>query len=115
MMRAPDSEIAEPVALARRFAALSGSFDPQWLGDVLGAASTDVVLGVTADLADACDTASEGGRWLMRASTRQREIERWAKEAELDAAIEWRRTLPLDDATEDLLDALVGSGDYAEE
>lgn len=113
MMRSPDHEITEPVALARRFAALSGSFDPQSLGDVLGTVSTNVVLGVTADLADACDTGSEGGGWLMRTSARQRELDRWANEGELGEAIEWRRTLPLDDATEDLLDALVGSGNYA--
>ena len=49
----------------------------------------------------------------MRASARQREIDRWGREGELDEAIAWRRTLPLDDATEDLLDALVGSGHYA--
>jgi hypothetical protein len=114
MMRSPDHEITEPVALARRFAALSGSFDPQSLVHVLGDVSTSVVLGVTADLADACDTGSEGGGWLMRASARQREIDRWGNEGELDEAIEWRRTLPVDVATEDLLDALVGSGNYEE-
>jgi AAA ATPase domain len=111
----PGHEITEPVALARRFAALSGTFDPQSLVHVLGDASTNVVLGVTADLADACDTGSEGGGWLMRASARQREIDRWGSDDELDQAIEWRRALPLDDATEDLLDALAGAGSYAED
>jgi hypothetical protein len=113
-MQLRDHEIAEPVALARQFAALSGSFEPQWLVEVLGDAPTDVVLGVTADLAEACDTDAEGGGWLMRPGARRREIDRWASEGALDGAIEWRRTLPLDDATEDLLAALVGSGDYAE-
>jgi hypothetical protein len=109
----PDSETTAPVALARRFAALSGAFDPKSLLDVLGTeVPTKVALAVTVDLADACDTGSEGGKWLMRGSVRQRELDSWATEGELDRAVEWRRELPSDTATDDLLDALVGSGQY---
>ena len=102
------------MVLARRFAALSGSFDPESLRDVIGDASPEVTLAVTADLADACDTGAEGGQWLMRGSVRRREIDGLATAGELDQAISWRKTLPLDDAAEDLLAALAGSGRYAE-
>lgn len=112
MIQRPDNETTAPVALARRFAALSGAFDPKSLLNVLGTMPTKVALAVTAELADACDTGSQGGKWLMRGSVRQRELDSWATEGELDQAIEWRRQLPSDAATEDLLDALVGSGQY---
>jgi hypothetical protein len=113
MIQRPDHETKAPVALARRFAALSGAFDPKSLLDVLGTVPPKVALAVTVDLADACDTGSEGGKWLMRGSVRQRELDSWATEGELDEAIEWRRQLPSDAATDDLLDALIGSGPYA--
>ena len=111
-MEPQDHEKTAPVALARRFAALSGAFDPKSLLDALGTVPPKAALAVTVDLADACDTGTEGGQWLMRGSVRQRELDSWA-EGELDQAIEWRRLLPSDAATEDLLDALVGSGQYA--
>jgi len=113
MIQRPDKETTAPVALARRFAALSGAFDPESLLDVLGTVPTKVAVAVTAELADACDTGSQGGKWLMRGSVRRRELDSWASEGELDQAIEWRRQLPSDAATDDLLDALVGSGQYA--
>jgi AAA ATPase domain len=114
MIRLPAESTRESVVLARRFAALSGSFDPESLRDVIGDASPEVTLAVTADLADACDTGAEGGQWLMRGSVRRREIDDLATAGELDHAIAWRKTLPLDDAAEDLLAALAGSGRYAE-
>src|SRR6202795_4762096 len=102
MMQNPDAEATAPIAAARRFAALSGAFDPKSALDILGDIPTNVALAVTADLADACDTASEGGKWLMRGSMRQHELAAWATAGDLDQAIEWRRELPRDDAADDL-------------
>jgi hypothetical protein len=114
MIRLPAESTRDSVALARRFAALSGSFDPGSLRDVIGGASPEVTLTVTADLAEACDTRAEGDRWLMRGSVRRKVIDDLATSGELSNAIAWRKTLPLDDPAEDLLAALAGSGRYAE-
>ena len=65
-------------------------------------------------MADARDTGAEGGQWLMRGSVRRMEIDGLATAGELDQAISWRKTLPPDDAAEDLLAALAGSGRNAE-
>jgi hypothetical protein len=105
-------EAAQPIAVARRYAALSGAFDPEGLLEALGPVSNDVAVTVTANLADACDTGIEGGRWLMRASARQRELGDWGTPEELQEAVEWRRSLETDPATDDLLAALVGEGSY---
>ncbi len=105
---------AEPVEVARRFAALSASFKPRALRDVLADATKDVFLAVTADLESTCDTDVEGGGWLLRGGVRKREIAAWADAGELDEAVAWRRSFPTDAPTDDLLDALTGSGAYAE-
>ncbi len=100
-------------AQARQYAALSGPFDPTTLGDVLGQVTTKEAMAVMADLADACDTGAAEGRWLMRGSVRQRELDQLSTAAQLDAAVGWRRRFALDQPTEDLLDALTGAGDLA--
>lgn len=134
MIEPPGDRTSEYTARARRFAALSGSFDPRLLRDVLGDVPPGATIAVAADLAEACDTrhggtsrdgatggaagggatalGPEAGRWLMRGTVRRREIEVLAATGELPAAIAWRRNLPLDEATEDLLDALSGSRGY---
>ena len=50
MIDLPVEQTKEPSAQARRFAALSGSFDPRMLRGVLRDASADVTLAVLADL-----------------------------------------------------------------
>ena len=115
MIDLPVEQTKEPSAQARRFAALSGSFDPRTLRGVLRDASADVTLAVLADLADVCDTGHQEDRWLMRGNVRQREIDNLAAAGELEDAIAWRRSLPVDEATDDLLAALAGSGGFGED
>lgn len=111
----PDQvEAAPAIAAARRFAALSGSFEPQALITVLGGPTRDLMLAVTANLASVCDTNAASGGWLLRGAVRQREIKAWADDDGIDAAIAWRREFKTDPATDDLLDALSGSGNYSE-
>ena len=51
----------------------------------------------------------------MRGNVRQREIDNLAAAGELEDAIAWRRSLPVDEATNDLLAALAGSGGFGED
>jgi hypothetical protein len=110
-------EIAQTIAVARRYAALSGVFEPKGLLealDTVGPVSTDVAVAVTADLAHACDTAVDSNGWLMRGSVRERVLDEAAPEG-LREAVDWRRSLETDAATEDLLAALVGDAPYEPE
>ena len=79
------------------------------------ATDTNVLLAVTARFADACDTrqAGDGSTWLMRDPERRWELAQLAATGDLDRAIRWRRTLPSDGPTDDLLDALSGTGAFA--
>jgi hypothetical protein len=108
MIRPPSDDEQQAVAQARRFAALSGSFDPKVLRDIIGS-DTRVTMAVATDLADACDTGQDGGQWLMRGNIRRRELDGMVSAGELDDAIAWRRTLDADEPTRDLLAALTGS------
>ena len=108
MIRPPSDDEQQAVAQARRFAALSGSFDPKVLRDIIGS-DTRVTMAVATDLADACDTGQDGGQWLMRGNIRRRELDGMVSAGELDDAIAWRRTMDADEPTRDLLAALTGS------
>jgi hypothetical protein len=99
----------------RRFAALSGVFDPQDALTVLEDVAADVsgLVAVASQLASACDTELPGNRtgWLMRGPERRWELEALAGHMGIPEAVAWR--LQAADAaadTVDLLDALVGKG-----
>lgn len=116
MIQPPSDTTTEYTIRARRFAALSGPFEPGLLPEVIGGVPVEETLAIAADLAEACDTrhGAEAGRWLMRGTVRHHELDALAATGELAEAIAWRRSLPLDDASGDLLDALTGIGEYGE-
>src|SRR6185312_8909405 len=107
----------DEVRRLREFAALSGLFDPgQALRAVAGTAEPTHVVALAAQLASCCDTRQGGDRtgWLMRGPERRWELGAVADRRGIDAAVEWRRGLsPADDETQDLLDALLGTGSFA--
>jgi hypothetical protein len=99
----------------RRFAALSGIFDPRDALTVLEDVAADVsgLVAVASQLASACDTELPGDRpgWLMRGSERRWELEDLAERMGIREAVAWRRRAATAAAdTLDLLDALVGEG-----
>ncbi|HWM58341.1 MAG TPA: AAA family ATPase [Pseudonocardia sp.] len=100
----------------RRFAALSGHFDPeQALGVVpdLDTDDSDAVVALAADLASVCDTRAgrASGSWLMRGPDRRSVLD--SLSAELGEMVDWRRRAgPLHTETRDLLDALQGTGGF---
>lgn len=100
------------VERARRFAALSGPFDPDALLDSLGDLSAEDAMRVTVDLSSVCDTIEAAG-WLLRGSVRRAEIDKLSTGGDLDSAVEWRRRFTHDTATTDLLDALAGAGSFS--
>jgi hypothetical protein len=117
---APESLLAE-VATARRFAALSGPFDPVAALRAAGgteAPDADRTTVVSAALAQECDRLpGEPGRWLLRGTERHRELRLFAGDEgpSLADAIAWRTALGTDQATADLADALLGRGAYGPE
>jgi AAA ATPase domain len=112
----------------RRFAALSGPFQPAVAFHTtpqLDVTETNRVATLSAQLANACDTRyqGEGHTWLMREPERRWELDELVP-AGMDAAgaakhvaewVAWRRKWPTDEATNDLLDALLGAGFAAPE
>ncbi len=99
----------------RRFAALSGVFDPRDALTVLEDVAADVsgLVAVASQLASACDTGLPGDRpgWLMRGPERRWELEGLAERMGIGEAVAWRRRAATAAAdTLDLLDALVGEG-----
>ncbi|PLR28328.1 ATP-binding protein [Caulobacter zeae] len=108
----------EAIGFAREYAALSGPFAP---GDALRAAGAfgadqplDLAVSVSAALAAACDTGvGKAGAWLLRASERAWDLKRLSDQGLLEVAKLWRRKQGMDPATNDLLDALDGRGDFS--
>ncbi len=118
MIQPPTAADDADLGALRRYGALSGPFAPaQAIAVLTGPAATDTnaLLAVTARFADACDTrqAGDGSTWLMRDPERRWELSQLAAAGDLDGAIRWRRTLPTDGPTDDLLDALSGTGAFA--
>ena len=109
-----DTDSVTLVERARRFAALSGPFDPVTLIESLGPVTAAEAADVAVDLASACDT-SDPVRWLMRGSVRRKELNALSEDGALGSSIAWRREHSRDDATDDLLAALEGTGSYSEE
>jgi hypothetical protein len=93
---------------ARRFAALSGPFDPVALLDALEVIGEPDEMWVLADLASVCDT-SQPNRWLMRGTVRRDQLDTLASADEMNAEIQSRREQPHDAPADDLLNALSGS------
>jgi hypothetical protein len=118
-MDAVDAEMSA----ARRFAALSGPFDPVEAMGMLGVdpatLGADKLTLISAGLAAVCDLTEVDGRqrWLMRGSERRRELERLAQGGErattVDRAVAWRQQATTDPATDDLLAAITGKGRFS--
>ncbi|MFN9926134.1 MAG: AAA family ATPase, partial [Phenylobacterium sp.] len=101
--------LAGPLENARRFAALSGSFDPIVALKTAGLTEANDIAVVATHLAGACDTQPPGpeGRWLMRLPERRHAISTLTKADALASAVRWRRDQPTDQETEDLLAVLL--------
>jgi hypothetical protein len=131
MIQRPAGDLEQFLDWLRRYAALSGPFDP---GEALDAvpglqdADTSLLVTLSAHLANACDTqyGGDSGMWLMRDAQRRRVLEKLVGKDEpaadqqgsvgpmpLHDAIQWRQTLSADQSTTDLLDALTGQGPLA--
>ncbi|WP_426162945.1 AAA family ATPase [Sandarakinorhabdus sp. DWP1-3-1] len=112
----PDPDAAPFVARAKRYAALSGPFEP--IAALRAAAVTDAGLTtlVASALAAACDTDLENGsRWLIRSGERRFILDRTLKDrADLLAAVAERRAQDPDQAAADLLAALAGDGAFTD-
>lgn len=99
---------------AKRFAALSGHFA---LRDALppDALETPGLAAVVASaLAEACDTGiNDSGLWLLRSNERRFILNRLRETGKLDVAVEQRMASGFDPETKQLLDAVLGVGDFA--
>ncbi|MGW4929068.1 DNA/RNA non-specific endonuclease [Agromyces sp. NPDC004153] len=107
--------VAHGVDQARRYAALSGPFDPvEALRSIDGIAAVDPpqLAAIAAELSQACEppTAASSGRWLMRGAERRRTLDALADSGQLEQAVTRRSTTPVDGPTKDLLDAIAGAG-----
>ena len=108
-------DVRTELAAARRYAALSGPFEPvaalRAIGQDLASLGDDKLTLISAGLAQACEPATEGDgggeRWLMRGSERRRELEAIGEKGKA-AAVGWRQGSDTDQQTDDLLDALRG-------
>lgn len=102
--------LADNLARARRWAALSGPFDPvDALPMALADSPSDAAI-VASQLARICDTnpPEAAGKWLLRTADRRDTLKSLRDRRMLDEAIMDRRRADPDPATEDLLDAMSG-------
>ncbi|KRE30971.1 hypothetical protein ASG80_00215 [Agromyces sp. Soil535] len=100
---------------ARRYAALSGPFDPvRALRTIDGVDAIDPahLTAIAASLSQACDkaTTAAGHEWLMRGVQRRRALQSLVRADQVDAAVADRRRTADDQPTIDLLDAIAGEG-----
>ncbi len=124
-------DVRDELAAARRYAALSGPFEPvqalRAIGDDVASLGPDKLTLISAGLAEVCEPTTEGDgssvRWLMRGSERRRELEAIGEEGKVDA-VDWRQHQDTgvgpdgsvtDQQTADLLDALLGTGRFTRE
>ncbi len=112
-MIALDAAAAAAIAAGKRFAALSGRFLPM---EALSAeARTDPATAavVASALAAVCDTNPDGsGQWLIRTAERRNVLGSLARDGGLAAAVQKRRAAHPDPETQQLLDALGGTGEF---
>lgn len=102
---------AHVVDRARRFAALSGPFDPLDAMHSLGDLDPDQARDAALELASVCET-SHPTRWLMWGWARRRELDRLASAGDVESAVAEMRARGLDGADADVIDAVTGSGPY---
>ena len=113
-------DVRTELAAVRRYAALSGPFEPvaalRAIGQDLASLGDDKLTLISAGLAQACEPTTEGDggreRWLMRGSERRRELEAIGEQGTAEA-VGWREGQNTDQGatdqqTDDLLDALLG-------
>lgn len=113
-LTAMKAEAQQPIALARRYAALSGPFAPTEALRAAGAIEPiDLAISVSSALDAVCDSAPTKGEWLLRASERAWDLKVLTDAGGLAEAVQWRRALGVDAATGDLLDALLGQGAFS--
>lgn len=89
------------------YAALSGPFDPAEAIRRIGVKSVGVATAAASALSLACDTnPNQTTEWLMLGAKREDVLRNLKNSGTLPAAIERRRTGPIDEATHDLLSAI---------
>ena len=103
---------------ARRYAALSGPFDPvKALRTIDGVDAIEPahLVAIAASLSQACDKATTAGghEWLMRGVQRRRTLQSLARADQVAAAVAERRPTADDEPTIDLLDAIEGAGIFS--
>jgi hypothetical protein len=106
--------VTSGVDQARRYAALSGPFDPvQALRSIgnLEAVDPERLTTIAAGLSRTCDrsTTADGALWLMRGAERRRTLDALASSDQLSEAVAQRRSTANDLPTEDVLDAIEGA------
>lgn len=110
--------IAQPdlIEAAKRFAALSGPFDPATALPDAEKANPQSVAILASALATVCDTnPGSSDHWLLRTAERRYILRQLNETGQLRDAIAARREAPLDPPTEDLLHALAGEHPFAPE
>ncbi|GAA1553059.1 ATP-binding protein [Kribbella sancticallisti] len=108
------------VEQARRYAALSGPFDPaQALRsiDQVESVHPAQLTAIAAGLSQACDksTIAGTGQWLMRGAERRRTLEALAGSERVDDAVADRWETADDQPTRDLLNAITAEGIFSAE
>lgn len=117
MIGKDQSSLLVHIQTAKRFAALSGPFEPaEAIVALSEVEDIDDLVAITAHLASTCDTRlGDGTTWLMREPERHWVLGQIAEDGTLREAVAWRRDrFPTDDVTIDLLDALEGIGMFTE-
>lgn len=120
MTGAPDPDVVPYVIRAKRYAALSGPFEPIAALRAAGVVDVGLTAQVASALAAACDTdldnsSPRGTRWLIRSGERRFILDRQlTTSAELLAAVGERRTQDPDQPAADLLAALAGDGVFTD-
>lgn len=113
ILTAAKDKAKEAVAYARRYAALSVSFDPENAFKASGAQDLSDRFVVAAALSSASDTEQADGRWRLRAGARSRVLEELKKHDMLMDALAWRASQPeFDVGASQLSDALSGQNEY---
>ncbi|TGE00742.1 ATP-binding protein [Methylobacterium nonmethylotrophicum] len=100
---------------ARRFAALSVSYDPEKALEIAGVSGLSDRLSVAGALSVESDTDQADGRWRLRPPARARILQALKEAGALDQALAERETQPDYTDAADLCHALAGRDVYAED
>ncbi|MGH6707062.1 MAG: hypothetical protein ACREB1_09675, partial [Sphingomicrobium sp.] len=116
-MNPSDPEITSLVDQAKRFAALSGTFDPKKALTADSTLDESTIVEVATALAAKCDTnpdSSEG--WLLRTAERRYILHKLRADGNLEEAVQQRRAgADIDPETDDLLLALLGEHPFGKD